>query len=158
MRPIKIFLTQIIFLVTGSLLIANTPHEKIYDFYQLKKDQRPVFVINGNHSSNSIDAFTGSVNKAHGANFKTIVDSIKVSSKQKVFNVSFVVNKEGCVTDITVDSEDSKVRDLFRTLYGVKTDGQWLPGKNKDNPIPVRIPFIFSLKMGFVSIIIQGGV
>lgn len=155
MKIIKIFLTQILFFITCSLLIANTPEEKVYDFYQLKKDQRPVFVINGKPSSNPITDFTGFVNRAQGANFKVIADSIKISSEQKVFNVTFVVNKEGSVTDITVDSDNENVRELFRTLYGIKTEGQWLPGKIKDNPVLVRIPFIFSLKLGFVTILTQ---
>ncbi len=155
MRLIKISLIQFVFFFICTLLFASSSPDKVYDFYHLKKDQRPAFIINETKSANSIDAFTGYVCRANGANFKTIVDSLKISSEQKVYNVSFVVDKNGRVKNIAIDSENEQIRRLFKTLYGIETEGKWIPGKIDGNPVDVRVPFIFSLKMGFVSIIIQ---
>lgn len=155
MKRIKILFTSFIFLFTGSILVANPPQDKLYDFYQLKKDQRPVFIINEKQDANSINLFTRSANRAHGANSKKIVDSIIVSSAQKIFNISFIVDKEGKVKEITSDSENEKVRGLIKTLYGIETEGKWIPGKIDGIPVDVKIPFIISLKMGFISLLLK---
>lgn len=151
----KKMVSILMFFITSSILAANPSQDKVYDFYQLKKDQRPVFIIKEKQESNSIDLFTRSANRSHGANSKTIVDSIIVSSEQKVFNISFIVDKEGKVKEIISDSESERVRELIKILYGIETEGKWIPGKIDGSPIDVKIPFTISLRMGFISLILK---
>lgn len=148
------FLAQI-FLFSGNLLLADSPKEKIYEFYQLKKNQRPIFIINDKQEGNSIDSFTRSANKAHGIKLRKMIDSIKVLSEQRVFNISFVVDKDGKVGDIISDSQNEKVNEMINNLYGIKTEGKWISGKIEGNPVNVQIPFTISLKGSIIALILK---
>lgn len=160
MTHFKYFLTPFLFLFISTLLLANSSQEKIFDFSQLRENQRPIIINNDSPSaitgSAAINSFTASVNKAQGTNFKILCDSIKNLSQQKVFNISFVVDKHGKVTDITSDSDNEKINALFKTLYGIETDCKWIPGKIDGKPVDVRITFIISLKFSFAAIFVNG--
>lgn len=71
-------------------------------------------------------------------------DAAKRVKKQGVVNVTFIVNKDGTVTDVNVKETTNPEFDL-EVLRVVRTMGKWKPGIEKNKPCRsmIEVPVVF---------------
>ena len=71
-------------------------------------------------------------------------DAAKRVKKQGIVNVTFIVNKDGTVSDVNVKETTNPEFDL-EVLRVVRTMGKWKPGIEKNKPCRsmIEVPVVF---------------